>query len=155
MEETPSPVPLKISRPILGVLTLCLGGLSLALTLYVTIVYDIPPPWREAKLAEPKIEGQKQLEWHGVKLKWGGKHVKEEDKAPELTIPKTLFLTTAALSVLGLLIGPLAYYREHRYALIVPGMSLCFTALVWQYLIFGIFVGAAVAICLIIISKAG
>jgi len=150
MEEIASPIPLKSPIPILGIVTLCLGGLSLALTLFVTIIYDVAPPWREVKPAEPKIEGQKQLEWHGIKLKWGGKPA--NDPVPDMTISKSIALASAALSVLGLLLGPLAFYREHRYALIAPGMSLCIAALIWQYVLFGIIIGIGVAILLMILS---
>lgn len=141
-------------RPILGILTLCLGGLSLLRTLFTTISYDIPPPWKEEKPSAPKIEGQKQIGWKGINFKWGGKIVNEnaEEKAPVFTVPRILFLVSAALSVLGMMLGPIAYYRERLYTFALPGMSLCFVALLWQYIILGIVFGAAAAIFLIIIS---
>lgn len=152
-DTSSSPTP--TARPFWSIITLCLGALSLMLSVGTTITYDIPPPWKEVKPQEPRLEGQKQVEWHGFKFRWGGKPVKEEEKAPGFTVPKILFLSSAVISVIGLLLGSLALYREHRIALVVPAMILCFAALVWQYLIFGILLGAAVAIFCLILSMFG
>lgn len=141
------------SRSILGIVTLSLGALSLVIAVTLTIVYQLPPPWKEDKPVEPKIEGQKHIEWHGVKFKWGGKVVKEDEQVSVITIPKALHISSAILAVAGLFLGPLAWYRERRYVLAGPGMGLCCIALVWQYLLLGIMIGAAAAVLLMLLAS--
>ncbi|MFL5241727.1 MAG: hypothetical protein ACJ8FY_06435 [Gemmataceae bacterium] len=140
----------------LGLTTLLLGVVALAGAIIPSILFDVPPPWRlyDPKLNEPRVEGQKTVEWKGVKVAWGGKAVKEEPKTDEIRMSsaKWTAVAVAIISLIGLSLGPLAWWRERRYVLAVPGMCMCCAALTWQYLLLGIAVGAAAAVFLWVLS---
>ncbi len=139
----------------LGLAALVLGVAALGLAIIPAIVFETPPPWNrsEPKPPQPRIEGQKSVEWRGIKVAWGGKAVKEAPpEQPAMNAAKWFAIATAAISLVGLALGPLAWWRERRYALAAPGMSFCCLALTWQYLILGIVVGAAAAAFLVALA---
>lgn len=139
----------------LGLATLLVGVGALAGAILAAILFDQPPPWKAADPPPgPRIEGQKTVEFKGVKVSWGGKAVKEEPRQDEVRMTKLkgMSLGIAGFALAGLALGPLAWWRERRYALAAPGMIMCCAALTWQYLIFGIAVGAAAAVFLFVLS---
>jgi hypothetical protein len=145
-----------MSKSALGLATLLLGVFTLGGAIIPSILFDVPPPWKpnELKPTGPRVEGQKSVEWKGVKVSWGGKVVKEETKTDEvrMSAAKWIAVVVAIVSLVGLALGPLAWWVERRYALAAPGMCLCCAALTWQYLILGIAVGAAAGIFLVTLS---
>jgi hypothetical protein len=143
----------------LGATTLGIGIVALALAIIPTILFDVPPPWNAAgpKPVQPKVEGEKSVAFHGVKVAWGGKTVKEQPAADDihLTRPKAFAIATAVVALFGMGLGPLASWRERQYALAVPGMSFCCLALTWQYVILGIVAGATAAAFLVVLNMLG
>ena len=141
-----------MAKSAIGTTTLVLGVAALGLAAIPGILFDVPHPWAAGR-PEPAVRGQKSIEWRGLKLKWGGKPVEADPAGPvRMTPAKGFALAAAAVAVIGLALGPLAWYRERRYVLAAPGMGLCCLALTWQYVLFGIMAGAAAAAFLVVLA---
>lgn len=139
----------------LGGLTLLTGVVALGLAIIPAIVFGVTPTWLDRRPApEPRVQGQKSIEWRSIKFKWGGKPAPD---APAPTAPmtaaKSFAVATAVVALVGLVLGPVAWQRERQWVLTGPGMGFCFLALTWQYVIFGIAAGVAAAIFLFVLSK--
>ncbi len=142
----------------LGGGSLLAGVVALGLAIIPMILLDMRPTWlaqRPERPPEPRMQGQKSIEWHGLKFKWGGKPVEDAPAAAkEVAAAKSFAIATAIVALVGLVLGPLAWARERQWRLAAPGMGLCFLALTWQYVILGIAAGVAAAFFLLILSKA-
>jgi hypothetical protein len=131
----------------LGITTVVIGVTSLGVAAVPCILFDMPPPWKSIEPTRPNQADEGVVEWHGVKVSWKGKSAKASTK-PEMNdaAARYLVLAGALLGLLGLIVGPLALWRERSCVLAIPGMSFCVLALTWQYFIVGIAVGAALAV---------
>ncbi len=67
----------------------------------------------------------------------------------------SLIIPSICCSLLGLLVGPIAWVREQQPILSGTAMSICCVALLWQYLILGVVAGIALGIIVVIVSKLG
>lgn len=79
------------------------------------------------------------------------------DPVPDRSDQLLKYFTIAAVSfsLVGLLLGPLAWVREKQPALSGVAMGLSCLALTWQYVVIGVTIGVAIAFLLIILSRLG
>jgi len=167
---------------LLGLLTLAIAILALGLAVIPGIALDRPPPIfarppEPEPESEPKFDRGVTLRHKSFSITFGtNRKAKEESQeaADELAEPKDevtvaasppaaqistadqmmkgLTLASACCSLLGMVLGSIALNKEKQPALSGTGMFLAFVALTWQYIVFGIAVGVAIAIIFMLLS---
>jgi len=151
-----------VTPRVLSVITLLLGAVALGLVVIPAIAYDQPFPWqrkdrqRGAEVAPTTRKGGLTVTIKGVDLTIGGKRTPVEQPKPAEPEPvnptKPFTLAAAGLAVGGMVTGALSWRHRRGRPLALVGMALGVAALTWQYIAFGLAVGAAIAIILIILS---
>ncbi len=146
--------------------TLLMGVLALAGAVMLHLNVDEPQPQRTAAAeSDPPAEqadGGVRLRWKKINLRISSKVVVEpppkvapppEDR-PDVGKPlRQIRMAIASVALLGLTLGPVAFWRESIYPLSGSGMVFCFLALTWQYILAGLVVGVAIAVLLLILSS--
>ena len=169
-DQYPVQAPLKEDGPVPGerrsfgwsMATLAVGVIALAAAVMLHLSIDEAKQQPKAAAEEvERIEGGIRLKWKSVEAHFGGRPVKRaepkveakpDERADPVEQRRRYRMITAAIALVGLAVGPLAFWRESAYALSGPGMAFCFVALTWQYIIAGIAMGVAVVVILLILS---
>ena len=169
--SSPPAVPL-VPRPMrLSVIALLLGLAALGLAVIPGMAFGrpLPNPFAEEKKPAPVVEPPAEREG-GVTFRfrtWSvnffGKGAEKKpalppvDPPPELTKDPVHWFTISAVgcALLGIGLASFGHVRERHTPLTVCAMGCCAAAVTWQYFAFGIILGVAAAIALIILSVFG
>jgi len=155
-------------RPfVLSILGLVVAATALGLASIPAIALERAPanPFAGEKEERPRVEPPRERDG-GVTLKFkkfsvnlGGKAPKREN-APkatpnaEVTKDPVRWFTMGAMgcALVGLVLSSVAQLREKHTVLTLTSMGCCVAAVTWQYVVFGIVVGAAAAAFLVMLA---
>jgi hypothetical protein len=127
-------------KPFLSISSLIVGVIALAIAVYIAIAFEPKPK------EEPQMEGQKEIAFgKHVKVRWGGKLVEKKEGA-QLDPAQWYSLGNAAVCLLGLTLGSIAWWKEKSHALAFSGMGFCFAGLIWHYVLIGAAVGGMLVV---------
>ncbi|WP_254511168.1 hypothetical protein [Anatilimnocola floriformis] len=173
--KPPHPEKSLFRQNLLGIFCLVMAIVALGLAVIPGIAFDRPPqPFvvNEPTALQPPISpsettGGLTLRYKGLAVNFGGKTkpaepttaeaaaieaaaVAKESQAQRDHMLKCFMLAAAGCSMLALVCGPFAWVQEKQPAISGPAMLIATVALTWQYIAFGIAVGMAIAITLLI-----
>jgi hypothetical protein len=152
-----------IRRIPLGFYGLVAGILGLALAVIPSIAMErsLPNPFETPEQAQRRIQGPPlkkggiTLNFKGLSINLGGKEIKAPI-APNPTLTndplRWLMIAAALCGLIGLAICSVAHVREKQTAITMTGMGCSVAAITWQFLVFGIVLGVALVVVLLILK---
>lgn len=160
-----------------GTAALVIGVLALGLAVIPGIALDQPLPSasedaEEQPLPDPGPEGGITLKIKKFSVTFGGDRNDDGNDAAREDEPKQEIAAAAgqqrpndrdellrwftvsavSCSLIGLILGPIAWAREEQKAISGSAIGICCVALVWEYIVIGVAVGAAIAVLIIVLS---
>jgi hypothetical protein len=148
--------PFKLQPIWLSAVVLLTGGIALGLAAIPPIVFERPLGLAAIDKPADPPPAERQ---GGVNFKVGKFEVNVGGKvqAPPPVIPtpnpvKWFLVSAIALAIPTIVVGAVAWHSERHRAIASTGMALGVMAIAWQYIIFGIAIGVALAIILILLS---
>jgi hypothetical protein len=160
-----------------GIAALAVGLIALGFAVIPGIALDRPFPFSDEERDRPAApehaqEGGVTFKFKKFSVTFGGgkkddaKEAAQEDKPQQGAaaaqarqraidrdhLLKWFTITAVSCSLVGLVLGPVAWAKEKQPAISGPAIGICCVALVWQYIVIGIAIGVTIAVLLILIS---
>lgn len=158
----------RFRRHVLGIVALALGACSLGLVAIPAVVFDEPVP-RPRQAPEPAKPDPPVDDSGGITLstKRFSIHLgRKQDPAtrpvaavvpapPPRSPTKPYRVAAVAVALVGLVTATLAAVRERHWGMAGAAAVFCVGAVMWQYLVLGVVIGAAVAVLLLFLALFG